>query len=76
MVCSPYHQRISLRHVLDYVECFVVNTNSIDGEDVSLLFKSVEICNIKMSKINYVTQMCYEKRQKDTKVDLFLWKLI
>ena len=25
----PAHQ--SVRHVLDYVECFVVNTNSIDG---------------------------------------------
>ena len=48
------------------------------GKDVSLLFKSVEImeiCNIKMSKIN-VTQMCYEKRQNETTVDLFLWKLI
>ena len=30
-----------------------------------------------MSKINnYVTQMCYEKRQNDTTVHLFLWKLI
>ena len=29
-----------------------------------------------MSKINYVTQMCYEKKQNDTTVDLFLWKLI
>ena len=41
-----------------------------------LLYKSGEICNIKMSKIdNYVTRMCYEKRQNDTTVDLFLWKL-
>ena len=47
------------------------------GKDVSLLFKSVEImeiCNIKMSKIN-VTQMCYEKRQNDTPVDLFFGSL-
>ena len=68
----------SVWDIFFYVECqlFVVNTNSIDGWDVSLLCKSVEICNIKMLKINYETQMCYEKRQNDTTVDFFLWKLI